>query len=159
MKKIFKTVPFTVTISLFFILAGCSKSVDSNTTVNFTKTQLLTKADWIQTGSDTKLTTETVWTDNFARNSACSKDDRIVFRANGTFEINEGPTKCSPSDPQIQETGTWSFAQNETVFFITISGQQSDNFTIVTLTTDLLVFTRTDTYNGITREFKETFRH
>lgn len=156
MKQTLKSVISFITISVFFIFSGCSKNAD--TVTNFTKTQLLTNSDWVQTGSQSKLTTESVWTDNFSSTPACSKDDRLVFRANGSFEINEGPTKCNSSNPQILLTGTWSFAQNETELVATIGGQ-NQTLTIETLTTTLLVIKYTDSYSGITREYKETYSH
>jgi hypothetical protein len=31
-----------------------------------------------------------------------------------TFEENEGPTKCDPSDDHIIDSGTWAWRENET---------------------------------------------
>jgi hypothetical protein len=44
---------------------------------------------------------------------ACSKDDLTTFATNGTGVVDEGATKCDPTDPQTTSF-TWSFANNET---------------------------------------------
>jgi len=37
---------------------------------------------------------------------ACSKDDILTIRADGTCTSDAGAVKCDPSDPQVQN-GTW----------------------------------------------------
>ena len=58
-------------------------------------------------------------TDAYATFDPCEKDNYFVFKKDGVLETNEGASKCSPSDPQI-EISSWSFANNETE--ITIDG-------------------------------------
>ena len=43
----------------------------------------------------------------------CEKDDFEVYKTNGMWEYNEGPTKCDPSYSQVFSL-PWSFADNET---------------------------------------------
>lgn len=156
MKKTYQTTLCTIAISLFFIVIGCSKGGDSTTSV--TNTQLLTASDWIYTAQQSKAVSSSVWTDDFVSLKACQKDNHLVFRVNGTFESNEGPTKCYSSDPQISETGTWSFAQNETVLVV-ISGGQTTNATIEALTATTLVVSITEIIGGVTYQVKQTFGH
>jgi len=104
MKKIIHITP------LFFILLfACSKK-DSVAT----KTELLTSGSWnltaVMADNDGNGTYET---DEFASFPACFKDNYFSFLAGGIAEINEGTTKCSPTDPQT-ETGSWQLTQNET---------------------------------------------
>lgn len=83
-----------------------------------TKTDLLTSGQWrvtaltltpgIDLDGDGDLDPD--WYSLF---EACDKDDYYVFNANGTYESNEGATKCDPDDPQT-DSGTWSFVENET---------------------------------------------
>jgi hypothetical protein len=49
--------------------------------------------------------------DLYAPLDPCVKDNYYNFFANNTGELNEGPTKCNPSDPQVQ-TFTWSIGGN-----------------------------------------------
>ena len=50
----------------------------------------------------------------FNQAKACSKDDILVFRADKTYEWNEGLSKCRDKDQQIYEKGTWEFNSSET---------------------------------------------
>lgn len=52
-------------------------------------------------------------TDRFASFSDCYKDNYNTFLSNGDLELNEGPTKCDPGDPQTY-TARWQLTQNET---------------------------------------------
>ena len=93
---------------------------------------------------------------------ACEKDNRIIFRTNASYETNEGATKCSTTDPQILETGTWSFTQSETVLVVqATNGTQIFNATIETLSTTSLIFSynRVDTQSGITYQYKYSLSH
>jgi hypothetical protein len=72
--------------------------------------------------------------DAYATFEPCEKDNFFVFKKDGTLETNQGASKCSPSDPQI-ETGTWSFSNNETEITIdgilcTIQELTSSNFRV-----------------------------
>ncbi len=63
------------------------------------RAELLVNRNW-------RLTAETEqiggWqpTDVFASYQACEKDNFIRFEGNGQLKMDEGATKCSPSDPQ-----------------------------------------------------------
>ena len=76
--------------------------------------------------------------DLYAQMSACEKDNIMKVSSNGTYILDEGLTKCNASDPQVVESGNWSFSSNETK--ITIG---SDTFDIVSLSATTLVITQT----------------
>lgn len=97
------------------------------------KTQLLTAKPWVVTALILEQPgTQTI--DIYQLLSACSKDDLFIFNTNGNYEINEGPSKCNPSDPQISESGPWSFTNNETK--ILLDGEEA---TIMQLTSTRMV--------------------
>jgi hypothetical protein len=87
--------------------------------------------------------------------AACEKDDQTVFKTNNTYEVNEGPTKCSPSDPQVYDNGTWAFRDNETKLVL----DGSDVSTIDALDENSLVVTTTEVISGTTYHFKVSLRH
>lgn len=147
-------------VSLFLII-GCSKGGDSSTTPPTTsKATLLTSADWGIAGVQYKAVSASVWTDYYATMKPCEKDNRVVFRANGSYESNEGLTKCNPNDPQITETGTWSFSTNETILVVqATNGTQIYNATIETLTANSLIFSFTQVVNGVTNQYRYSFSH
>lgn len=72
-------------------------------------------------------------TDYFPSGVVCWDDDLVVFKADGTFEINEGATKCDADDPQVYGVGTYTVNGNQ----ITISelGEESVATFSVTATT------------------------
>lgn len=82
-----------------------------------TKTELLTSGQWRITAHTANPGFDwdndgTVSTDIYSQYDACEKDDYYVFKSDGTFEYNEGPTKCDPGFDQ-SDTGKWAFTDNE----------------------------------------------
>lgn len=116
------------TLFLILLLAACSKK-DSTPS----KTELLTSGTWKLTAAvsddDGNGTYET---NNYATFSPCFTDNFFSFSASSVATLDEGPTKCDPTDPQT-ETGTWQFTQNET--YLKING---DEWKLEELTTTTL---------------------
>ncbi len=103
---------FTASFFIYFI-QGCSKKDEV-----LSKTQLLTTGSWNLTAlvSD-RDANGTYETDDYAGFSACYKDNFYTFRTNGDLESNEGPSKCSPTDPQT-EINHWQLTNNETTLVV-----------------------------------------
>lgn len=91
---------------------SCKKDEDSGSNSPAkSKTELITSGSWkisslVLGGAD-------IWPSQ----DACDKDDLSIFKADGTYIDDEGPTKCDASDPQ-QSTSTWKFTNNETMIEI-----------------------------------------
>jgi Lipocalin-like domain len=64
----------------------------------------------------------------------CSRDDNMVFRADKTYEGNEGASKCNANDPQVYDTGTWEFSTGETEIIL----NKELRYTIVKLAANTL---------------------
>lgn len=75
--------------------------------------------------------------DLYAQMDACEKDDILKISSNGTYTLDEGATKCVSTDPQIIESGSWSFSNNETKLIL-----GTETFDIVSLTTTTMVITQ-----------------
>ncbi|HLP38829.1 hypothetical protein [Lacibacter sp.] len=137
---------------LFLVLVStnsCKKKNDQKS-----KTQLVTERDWKMTKFEVKENNNP-WDDLLAGQPACDADDRHVFRTNNTYEINEGPSKCVSTDPQIIDNGTWSFGDNETKFIY-----DGIPFTIDQLDGNTLIISYTDnTSPPDVYYFKLTFTH
>jgi hypothetical protein len=99
----------SIAILASVLLGGCTK----NDTSPKTKAELLTSGSWKQTGAQYKVGAG-AWTDYYSNISPCTKDDIITFKADGTLTLDEGATKCDPSDQQVS-SGMWLFQNNETV--------------------------------------------
>jgi hypothetical protein len=112
---------FIVLALLIASLSGCKKDKEQNQSPS--KTELLTSGQW-------RLTAYTLSppvdfdgdgspdSDALALFEPYNRDDLFRFKADGTLEIDEGPTKALASDPQIKNTTTWAFADNQTVLVI-----------------------------------------
>nr|WP_294908404.1 lipocalin family protein [uncultured Lacibacter sp.] len=126
-----KLLPFLLLVLL--TVNSCKKKNDQKS-----KTQLITERDWRLTKFEEQENNNPP-VDYLTGASACNLDDRHVFKTNNTYEINEGPSKCNPSDPQLVDTGTWSLGDNETKFIY-----DGIPFTIVKLDGNTLELSYTD---------------
>jgi len=101
-------------------LSACKK--DSDTTPS--RTDLLTTPKWRMTAETETLTISqpggspgpTVL-DRHAGKTACERDNFHKFNVNNSWVIDEGPSKCLPSDPQTG-TSTWAFNSDQTKLLI-----------------------------------------
>jgi hypothetical protein len=113
MKKAYSIIVFAV---LILIATGCKKDKDGG------RMGIITSGTWkiialaTEPGYDADGDGD-IDSDLFALYDACEKDDYFVFRNNGSFEVNEGPTKCDPSNPQVYSS-EWQFANNESEIII-----------------------------------------
>ena len=71
---------------------------------------------------------------------ACERDNLITFKADNTGTIDEGPSKCSSTDPQSLGF-TWTFKNNETIlnFPTAIVAGVDGDVTIVSLSETSMV--------------------
>lgn len=119
-------------LSLIALLAfsGCQKDDPPPPP---TKTELISR-DWKATAMTAVFPAPIGTVDALAQLQACERDNIIKVKADGTYIVDEGATKCNPADPQTVETGNWVFASNETK--LTIMGETWD---IVSLSATTLV--------------------
>ena len=113
MKQAYSIIAIVVVL---IIAIGCKKDKDSS------RMGIITSGTWKLIALSTEPGYDVdgdghIDTDLFAFYDLCEKDDYFTFKSNGTYEINEGPTKCDPSDPQVY-TSDWQFANNETEIII-----------------------------------------
>ena len=97
-------------------------------------------------------------TDFFAQMDACAKDDIQNFKANGTFTVDEGASKCDPADPQTR-TGTWVLSTDQKTITTTESGQAPESFTLESVSASQLKvsMTRSDFGDGLNHKATITF--
>jgi hypothetical protein len=82
------------------------------------RTELLAANDWFMTGllSEPGLPiNDQLVTDLYATRPNCDRDDVFSFRADGTYRVHEGATKCLPQLPDKEELGTWTFNADESI--------------------------------------------
>ncbi len=98
-----------------------------------TKTELISR-DWKVTAMTAVFPAPIGTVDILSQLDACEKDNIIKIKADGTYTVDEGATKCDPTDPQTVETGNWAFTSNETKLTIL-----DDTWDIVSLSATSLV--------------------
>ncbi|HYJ37611.1 MAG TPA: DUF5004 domain-containing protein [Chitinophagaceae bacterium] len=109
-----KKITYILTLAILVFSLGCKKDNDKQ---NQTRMELITTGQWkiialtqvpgYDIDGDGDLDT-----DIFQDFDICEKDDYYIFKSNGIFDVNEGPSKCDASDPQVV-SGSWSFANQE----------------------------------------------
>lgn len=148
---------FLLIIASFLVL-GCTKEEAAKT-----NTELLTNGSqkvWIIKS----ITSDPAYplgngifvTDVFAKNPACFNDDLHVYKADKTYALEEGLTKCVATDPQVWDTGTWVFSSTESILSRKSGqGHRDYEYEIISLTADKWIYSRIDTQNGV--NYKLTF--
>lgn len=136
-----------------FVFSSCKKDDDPS------KTELLTNKNWVMTAAtvDPSIAVPGGGTTNnwYNQMAACLKDDIMNFKADKTFTLDEGASKCNVGDPQTL-SGTWIFNPTETVVSITRNGSTM-SFTIKSLTGNKMVGSYQTVNGGVTYTVEETY--
>lgn len=129
------------------IIAACSK--DDNNTPQSAEAMLTTNR-WQLTAATATIPGSTITFDAYDTIPACIKDNFYTFAAGGSATVDEGASKCDPSDPQTT-TGNWQLLNNNTqIKTIDPVTGQSTTLGIVALTSSKLILQDTVTLSGIT---------
>lgn len=135
------------------LLFSCKKDDKSKT-----RTELLTNGSWHVTAYtvDPAIDFDGDGTDEtnvYAVMDECITDDRTTFFANGSGELDEGPTKCSNTDPQTVPL-TWSFDDTEQKLQV-----EGIEYLIESLTENQLVLKEIEVISAVTVTHLITFSH
>lgn len=154
MKKVILTSAVVLTI-----FAACTKTTTPSGTGD--KKTYLTKAPWKFISIEGKAAGTTVWVNVTSQvTQPCDNDNIVTFATNNTYVVDEGATVCTVGNPQIEESGTWAFLNNETTLNnIAVSGPGSptnDTASIATLNDNTLALDHPDGSNGV---FRITYGH
>lgn len=141
---IIRTTGYAV-LALFLLFTSCSK--EDNTSKPVTKAALVAR-NWKQTdllASQTGTPEVSVFTTFM---EACDRDNIWQFKADGTFTVMEGASKCISSDPDTVTSGTWQLAENDTKIIIDDVKEPAETLTIRELTSTSFKITGTQVSNG-----------
>jgi len=146
-----KTLLFSCCTAL--VLFSCKKDEKSKT-----KAELLSNGSWHVTAYtvDPPIDWDGDGTDEsnvYPLIEQCIKDDHTTFFANGTGELDEGPTKCDPNDPQTIPL-SWEFDQSESQLTV-----QSIQYQIESLTESQMVLKEIEVVSSVTVTHTVTFGH
>jgi hypothetical protein len=138
----------------FLTTISCSKGKD-NTPV--TNTDLLTAKAWKieSSGVDANKDGTIDLADSWA---ACELDNTFLFVSDGTGVSDEGPEKCTPSDPQ-SGSFSWAFKSGETAMSLNIPTLSiTADANIKTLNESLFEVYKDTAISGIPIEVRYIFR-
>ena len=133
MKKIISYLVIVIGLCSPMLFTSCTKEDPIKAK---TKTELLCASSWkmyeltVNPGIDIG---GIVVTDFFTQLEPCTQDDISIYKNNGTGLSDEGPTKCSATDPQ-STTFTWTFNPSETQ----VTEDNTDTYDIVQLDEKIL---------------------
>ncbi len=149
-----KNSSYLMRLSWVLLLAGTMAACgnDDDGPAPPTRTELLTgKAQWnfAAIESDPPYPEGgTLVRDVYAQLPNCFRDNFYRFQENGRFTLENGPTKCNDSDPQILNQGSWTFNADETA--LSLSGNSASfEWKIVELTEAALVIQQEFTEDNI----------
>lgn len=104
--KYFKTAILLIILTCLFFLMSCDESGN----------QIISNRDLIA-GSEAEGKTWRISTIEVELGAlvpkSCLTDNNITYFPGGQYEVNEGSTKCDPTDPPAY-TGRWFFNKDET---------------------------------------------
>ena len=86
---------------------------------------------------------------------ACQRDNFERYETNGTHTVDEGATKCDPTDPQT-ETGTWAFYDSATKLIFD-PGPDTDTVNIIRNDGTVLILGGSYIKMGDTLETRATY--
>lgn len=147
------TLPIILTFLAVVTASSCKKDK-----VSKSRTELLTTGSWHVVAYTVDPAVDwngdgTKETNVFPVEEPCIKDDHTTFFPNGTGELDEGPTKCSPDDPQTIPI-TWSFNQNESKITV-----QNVQYIVDKLTEDQLIVKEVVAISSDSYTHTVTFEH
>ena len=144
-----KTLLVSCAVLVTLTFAACKKSSS-----NKSRTELITQSGWVTTnvevGAGGTWTADPDWTNL----PACERDDVLVLRTNMTYEFNEGGSKCDPSDPQVFDTGTWSWQDGESKVVI-----DGITYTIESLTESSMTASTSVNFGAGNFTYRISYRH
>jgi lipocalin-like protein len=142
---------FTKTLALVVFtaaaLTACKKDKEESLAVtkeNLAATYTLSTVTIKATGvPETDITKDYV--------EACAKDDQMILKSDGSYQHKDLGTTC---DPKGDETGTFTISGSTLSFIV---DQDTEQFTVKSLSNKKLVVEETGEWGGTTVTFTTTF--
>jgi hypothetical protein len=130
------------------LTASCGKNSSSGRDI-----ELLTQTPWKYEKAGFDSDEDGVFDALDPRIAGCEKDDTVVFKADGSGLLNEGPIKCSQTEPGSLPF-MWAFQNNDSTLYF-----QDQYFTVKTLSAEKLEIFADQNLGGINTRYIIVFRH
>lgn len=111
MKKKIPKLFFNVLLATTTLLFACKDKVTENSKLIKSKSELLCAAPWKLT-KYYHVNNKGIVEDYYIDSELCEVDNLIGYSQDGSLIIDEGETKCSPTDQQMT-SHTWKFTLDE----------------------------------------------
>jgi len=140
-------------LSFLVIAVSCKKS-SPDKPADKTKTELITQSTWKFDNA------KVAGTDISSLLDDCDKDNTVTFSSNGSGIVDEGTSKCDPTDPQTVDF-SWNFNNNETTLYASapLFPGGNGNFTIVSITDTQLILSQDIDLSGMMQNAVITLKH
>jgi hypothetical protein len=125
-----------------------------------TRADLLTAHDWLMVGLEANPglpINGLAVSDLYATRPGCDRDDVFTYRADGSYRVHEGPTKCVPQLPDKEELGTWAFNPDQTVLRTQPQRGASTDYQVLEMTAQRLIMRYTLSGANYRYDFTVTF--
>jgi hypothetical protein len=133
------------------MLASCG-SKDNDTPKPKTPTELLAgdvSKSWLfKDGSLVMSGTVNMTIDMKQAASACDLDNITIYKRDGNEVLDAGTTKCTASDPQTEEVGTWVLSTDGKKLTSTAKTGEKEDLEVIELTESTLKTKWTTTDRG-----------
>jgi hypothetical protein len=149
-------------LCITLVLSSCSKDEEETVAPAPTKKQMLSGNNWVIKAYTVEPAIDIDQNGTQENNllpylQACNLDDFIDLNEDNSYTAEEGASKCDPNDPQVYETGDWSFNSDETFIVFSPDGQASYEFSIESLSASQWEAKQVQVSNGVTYTFSLTF--
>src|SRR5580698_9870754 len=104
-----RTVPLLLPACL--LIMSCDKNSSSGRDI-----ELLTQTPWKYEKAGFDSDQDGVFDALDPRIAGCEKDDTVIFKADGSGLLNEGPIKCSQTEPGSLPF-MWAFQNNDSTLY------------------------------------------
>jgi hypothetical protein len=136
---------FALVLLISGSIFSCKK--DSGTSAP-SNTDLLTKASWKIVNAEADTLGTGVYFSLLPYLDNCEKDDITTYKADHTYQITEGASKCNSTDPDIYDSGNWQFSADEKLL-IQQGSSSTGTYTIESLTDATLIVSEKSSGIGI----------
>jgi hypothetical protein len=144
------------------MLNSCKKKSDDDSTPTPAKSELIV-GTWVMSAMTIDPPIDffgTPISDLYALFDACEKDDEYTMNKDKSYVFTSGTLKCDPSEPDIQDEGTWSLNADNTVLTTISSSGGTDQVNVKSLSSSTAVFTFTelDSASNVTYTYTQTLK-
>jgi hypothetical protein len=114
---------------------------------------------WRMNITSAKITGGANWNDITSTIPTCTADNIFNFTNPNLYQQREGITKCVNTAPDVVESGTFAFSNNDQTLTVTLTNNTTRVYTIELLTQNTLTVVYTDPTGIVSTDYRVNFIH